>query len=361
MKKFYFLGLLITLYLSFSITSCRSPQLEGAIVHFNAGRDDQAYNLLIEATQKEPNNPEAWYYLGRIQGKKGMITEMVESFTKSLNINKTFQNEIELERNSYYGKFYNDGVAAYNTFIKIEDRKSEAATKALNGIITDFSTAKLIKNDFSANRLIAVAYQNLDDPVNELKYLEEAAAIEPDTLMAWLGLGYYYMQQKDYNKAAENFKKGLAIEPNDVESWTLYAQNLDFADRKTEAVTAYKTAIEKNPQEKAIPFNLGLILNKMANAVVDDDAKKNALYDEAIIYFNKAHELDPELRDTYDLLSALLLQRGRYPEAEALLKEGLQRFPESSSVWQNWAFLQARLGHTVEAQKALERSKQLKD
>jgi len=174
-------------------------------------------------------------------------------------------------------------------------------------------------------------------------------------------LGYYYMQQKDYNKAADNFKKGLDIDPNNVECWTLYAQNLDFADRKQEAVNAYKTAIEKNPEEKAIPFNLGLILNKMANSVENDDAKKNALYDEAIIYFTKAHELDPDLKDAYDLLSALLLQRSKYTEAEALLKEALQRFPESSSVWQNWAFLQARLGHVDEAKKALERSKQLQD
>jgi len=361
MKKFYLAGLLITLYLSMTVSSCRRPEVEGAIVHFNAGRDDQAYELLIKATQTGPTDPEAWYYLGRIQGKKGMVQEMMDSFSKSLSLAKTFQNEIELEKNTYFGNFYNAGVAAYNSFIKIEDRESEPARKTLNAVIENFSKAKIIKNDFSATRLIAIAYGNLKDPVNELKYLEEAANIAPDTLVAWMGLGYYYMIQKDYVKAAENFKKGLDIEPNDVEAWTLYAQNLDFGDKKQEAIAAYKVAIEKNPEERAIPFNLGLLLNKMANAVEDDDAKKNAFYDEAIIYFAKAKELDPELKDAYDLLSALLLQRGRYPEAEALLKEGLQRFPESSSIWQNWAFLLARQGKRVEAEKAMERSKQLQD
>jgi tetratricopeptide (TPR) repeat protein len=361
MKKFYFAGLLITLYLSFTIISCRPPWLEGAIVHFNAGRDDQAYELLVDGTQREPNNAEGWYYLGKVQGKKGMVAEMMESFTKSLNIGKTFQNEIEFEKNSYFGNFYNAGVAAYNSYIKIEDRESEPAKKTLNNVIENFKNAKLIKNDFSATRLIAVAYGSLADSVNELKYLEEAARIKPDTLVAWMGLGYYYMQQKDYTKAAEDFKKGLDIDPNNIECWTLYAQNLDFGDKKEEAIAAYKVAIEKNPEERAIPFNLGLLLNKLANAVEDDDAKKNSLYDEAIIYFAKAQELDPDLKDAYDLLSALLLQRGRYPEAEALLKEGLQRFPESSSMWQNWAFLLARQGKRVEAEKAMERSKQLQD
>jgi tetratricopeptide (TPR) repeat protein len=361
MKKFYFLGLLITLCLAFSVTSCRSPQLEGAIVHFNADRIDQAYDLLVEATQKEPNNAEAWYYLGKTQAKKGMIQEMMESFTKSLNINATYQDEINLEKMSYFSRFYNDGVSYYNTYIKIEDRKSEDATKALNGVVTNFSKAKLIINDFSANRLIAVAYQNLEDPVNELKYLEAAAQAKPDTVLAWIGLGYYHMQNKDFNKAAEYFKKGLEIDPNDVECLTLHAQCLDFADRKDEAVVAYKHAIEKNPEEKAIPFNLGLLLNKKANAVEDDDVKKKELYSEAVIYFSKAHELDPELKDTYDLLSALLLQLGRYPEAETLLKEELQRFPESASAWQNWSYLQARLGNAEEAKKAYEKSKRLQN
>jgi len=361
MKKFYILGLLITLYFSFSLISCRSPEVEGAIVHFNADRIDQAYVLLIEATQKEPNNPEAWYYLGKTQGKKGMIEEMMVSYTKSLNISATFQNEINLEKMSYFSKYYNDGVSSYNTFLKIEDRKGEAATKSLNGVITNFGKANLIINDFSANRLISIAYQNLEDPVNELKYLEAAAQVKPDTVLAWLGLGYYYMQQKDFNKAADHFKKGLDIDPNNVECWTLYAQCLDFADRKTEAVEVYKKAIEKNPEEKAIPFNLGLILNKMANSVEDDDAKKKELYSEAVIYFNKAHELDPELKDVYDLQSALLLQLGRYTDAEILLKEALQRFPESASVWQNWSYLQARLGKTEEAKKAYEKSKQLQN
>jgi tetratricopeptide (TPR) repeat protein len=361
MKKIYLLFLFFTLFLIMVITSCRSPELEGAIVHFNADRIDNAYNLLIIATQKEPNNPEAWYYLGRTQAKKGMVKEMMESFNKSLSINNSYKNQIDLETMSMFSKFYNDGVSAYNQFIKVEDRKSEPAVKMLNSLITNFSTANLIKNDFMANRLIAVAYQNLADSVNELKYLEAAADVKPDTSLAWIELGYYYMQKKDYNKAAEYFKKGLAIEPNNVECITLYAQNLDFADRKDEAVQAYKEAMEKNPQERAIPFNLGLILNKMANATENDDAKKKELYSEAVTYFYKAHELDPELKDVYDLLSALLLQLNRYSDAEQILKEALQRFPESASVWQNWSYLQAKLGKVDEAKKAYEKSKQLQN
>jgi tetratricopeptide (TPR) repeat protein len=361
MKKIYFLFAALILSVSVLVTSCRPPWLEGAIVHFNAGREDTAYKLLEDGTKKEPNNEEAWYYLGRVQGKKGMLKEMMESFDKSLSIKNTYAGAIELEKTSYFNKSFNDGVTAYNSFIKIEDRESEAALKAANSIIANFEKANMIKKDFSSTRLIAFAYQYLDDSENELKYLESAAEIEPDTVLIWVELGFYHMQKKDYNKAIEMFEKGLGIEPNDVECLTLRAQCLDFADRKEEAVEAYKNAIEKNPEEKAIPFNLGLILHKMGNAAENDPEKQKALYAEAVTYFLRVHELDPELKENYDLCSTLMLQLQQYKQAEELLKDGLQRFPESASIWQNWSYLQARLGNTEEAKKAYERSKQLQD
>ena len=96
MKKFFMAALLIVFYLSFTLMSCRPPWLEGAIVHLNAGRDDQAYNLLAEGTQKEPGNAEGWYYLGKMQGKKGMVQEMLESFSKSLKLDTSRNEEEEI-------------------------------------------------------------------------------------------------------------------------------------------------------------------------------------------------------------------------------------------------------------------------
>ncbi len=361
MKQFYFIFLIMTLILSMMFSGCRPPELEGAIVHFKAGRDDQAYELANEATTKYPDNPEAWYYLGQIQGKMGNIEEMIASFDKSVGLANTFQKDIELAKQSYFGKYYNDGVSAYNAYIKIEDREGEDAKKQLNNVIDSFQKALYIQNDFMAIRLIAIAYQNMGDDENNLKYLVAAKDAEPDTVLSWIELGYYYSRKKDFSQAADYFKKGLEVDPDNVECLTLYAQNLDFADRKDEAVSAYKDAIKKNPEEKAIPFNLGLLLNKQANNVEGDDAKKKELMSEAVVYFNKAYELDPELKDTYDILSTLLLQLERYDEAEQVLNQGVERWPESASMWQNLSFLHAKMGHKAKAEEYYERSKQLRD
>jgi len=329
-------------------------------VHFNYERYDEAYKLALESTEKYPDNPEAWFLLGRIQGKKGQIKDMVESFGKSLAINNTFETDIKSEKSVLFGKFYNDAVSAYNTYIKIEDRESEAAIKKLNSVIENFQNALLIKNDYMAHRLSSVAYSNLKDDANALKSLENAKDAYPDTVLAWIDLGYYFSKNKEYDKASEYFKKGMEVEPDNIECLTLYAQNLDFADRRDEAIDAYKVALEKNPLEKAIPFNLGLLLNKQANAIEDDAAKKKALLEEAAIYFRKAQELDPELKDIYDILSAVLIQLENFDEAEKLLKKGIELYPDSANMWQNLSFLYARTGKKKEAEEAYEKSKQLR-
>ena len=115
-----------------------------------------------------------------------------------------------------------------------------------------------------------------------------------------------------------------------------------------------------NPKEKAIPFNLGLLLNKQANAVEDDQAKKTQLLEEAAKYFKRAQELDPELKDVYDILSAVLIQLERYDEAEELLQKGIEMYPESANMWQNISFLYARTGKKKEAEEAYEKSQQLR-
>jgi superkiller protein 3 len=358
MKKYLIISMIFVLVLALAFPSCRPPELEGAVVHYKAGRVDQAYDLALEASQKYPDNPEAWYYLGELQGKKGMIVEMLESFDKSLAINNSFENDINTTKTKYFNNFYNDGVAAYNSFIKVEDKESEQAKSLLQRVIENFNKSMLVKDEYMAYRLISIAYQYLGDDENTLKYLESTARIAPDSVQSWIDLGFHFNRKQDYNKASEYFKKGTEVDPNNAEAWTLYAQSIDFAGNKDDAIQAYLKALEINPEERAIPFNLGLIYNKKASDT-EDEAQKKSYYTEAIKYFYQVYELDPGLKDVYDLLTTLLLTTERYDEAEKILKEGIERFPNSSSMWQNISYLYAKQGKKDEAEKAYQRSKEL--
>jgi tetratricopeptide (TPR) repeat protein len=347
--------------ISLLVNACRPPELEQAVIDYNGGRYDNAYTEVLSATEKYPDNEEAWYYLGEIQGRKGQIKEMIESFNKSLSLQNTFKDAIAVSQRNYYSKFYNDGVSAYNVMINIEDKKSEEAIKRLEQVISDFTNVNYIANDYMANRLLSISYQFMEDDSNSLKYLYAAAEAKPDTVMAYLDLGYYYQRHQEYLKAAEQFKKGIEVDPKNSECLIRYAESLDMGDDQAAAIAAYKAAIDVNPAEKAIPFNLGLLLFKQANAVEDDKAQKTKLMEEAIFYFEKAREIDPNIKEVYDLLGTLLLQLEQYDKAKNILEKGVELFPESSTIWQNLSFMYAKLGEKEKAEEAFEKSKQLQE
>lgn len=359
MKIYSMLLALVLLSLAVLMNACRPPELEQAVIDYNGGRFDNAYAEAKVATEKYPDNEEAWYYLGELQGRKGQLKEMIESFDKSLALKETYKNEIEMAKKNYFSKYYNDAVSAYNALIKIEDKQSPEAKKKLDLVIENFNNVLHVRNDYMANRLISVSYQFLEDDENALKYLVAAADADPDTALAWLDLGYFYQRNKDFIKAAEQFKKGIEVDPENSECLIRHAESLDLADLKEEAVVAYKKAYEKVPTEKAIPFNLGLLLFKQATSLDANDANRKPIMEDAAFYFEKAKELDPEIKEIYDLLGTLLLQLEKFDEARELLEKGVEIFPDSSSVWQNLSFLYAKMGDKEKAEEAFERSKML--
>ena len=361
MRKYTAVFALLLFTLSLVVNACRPPELEQAVIDYNAGRYDNAYEEVITATEKYPDNEEAWYYLGEIEGRKGNIKEMVEAYDKSLALKNTYQQQIEQSKKNYYGKAYNDGVSAYNSMIKIEDKESPEAKKAMELVVKNFQNVLLIQNDYMANRLIAVAFQSIGDDEKTLEYFELAAKANPDTVIAWTDLGYYYQRKKEFQKAADQFKKGLEAAPDDSDCLIRYAESLDLDEQKDAAIEAYKTAFEKSPTEKAIPFNLGLLLFKQSMIPDIDEEKKKELMEESAFYFEKAHAIDPEIKEIYDLLGTLLLQLNKYEEAQTLLEQGVEIFPDSSSVWQNLSFLYAKKGDKKKAEEAFKRSKQLNE
>jgi len=361
MKRYTAIFALLLFTLSMLLNACRPPELEQAVIDYNAGRFDNAYEEAKSATEKYPDNEEAWYYLGEIEGRKGNIQAMINAFDKSLALKNTYQQQIEVSKRNYYGKSYNDGVSAYNTMIKIEDKESPEAKKAMEIVVKNFKDVLLIKNDYMANRLIAISYQYLDESEQTLEYFELAAKANPDTISAWMDLGYYYQRQKEFKKASDQFIKGLEVDPKHEECLIRYAESLDLSDQKEAAIKAYKDAYEIAPTEKAIPFNLGLLLFKQSTVPDLEEAQKKKLMEESAFYFEKAHALDPEIKEIYDLLGTLLLQLGKFDEAQAILEQGVEIFPDSSSVWQNLSFLYAKTGNKEKAEEAFKRSKQLKE
>lgn len=53
---------------------------------FECGRFDEAERQLVEASRKDPENPEAWYYLGLLRDEQGDAKRATSAFLKSLEL-----------------------------------------------------------------------------------------------------------------------------------------------------------------------------------------------------------------------------------------------------------------------------------
>ncbi|MBN2425648.1 MAG: tetratricopeptide repeat protein [Calditrichaceae bacterium] len=358
MKKFLFtfFVLLLTLIV---ITGCRPPEIESAAVELNAQRYDTALQYALEATQKYPDNAEAWYYLGSSYGKKDQYTDMVKAFEKSLSINSNFAKQIEQERMIYFQKSYNAGVGKYNLFVNEQDRSSAKAKELLKEAIDKFESANLLKNDYSAVSLSALCYSMLEDSVNALKNYQLLTEMKPDTAAAWIALGQYNFNLKDYETSAQNLEKALEIEPENKDAISLLAQVYDFLGNKEKALTLYTKAIELDPAEKAYPFNLGLLYFKMATKEGVEESLRDEYLQKCSDNFARVINLDPEIKEPYDIRSNVLIQLKQFDEALVVLKQALDYFPEEYAFWFNTGVVYNRLNRNDEAKKAFDKAEQI--
>ncbi len=358
MKKFLPLAVIV-LSLLILFSGCRPKDLEGAFVHYNANRFDQALELAEKVTKEHPTNPEAWYLLGELYGKKDRMSDMVNAFDKSLEIGPKHKLQIEATKHNFYAKKFNGGATLYNKFLKFEDQKLEEAIKTIEQAISNFSDANLIQTDYRAIELSSNAYKLLGRNEDALKSFIQLTSTFPDSAKAWLALGKYYYDEKDYTDAANHFEKSTTLDDKNSEALTYLAQTYDFLELPDKAIPAYKRAIDANESDSAIPFNLGLLLYKAAiEKGVSLETKKEKL-GMAVEFFGKSIELNPDFKSSYQLKGNSELLIERYEDAKKTLEEGVDMFPDDGQMWEDLAKSYALLNDKEKADAAYKRADEL--
>jgi len=358
MKRLVFL-LLTGLVVMSMLSSCRPPELEGAYVDFNAGRFDSALENAEKAVKLYPSNPEAWYMLGRLYGKKDRFGEMNESFDKSLGAGTQFETKIKEEKNYYFQTVFNKGVGSFNNYVKQEDSKSEKAQKILASALEDFLSAKTIRPDYQASNLIARSYALLEKKEEAAAEYKEMTKAYPDSAQPWLEMGKVYFFAEDYKNSVPNFEKALEKDAVNVEAISFLSQAYDKLEDTDNAIKAYEKAIQLNKEEPAFPFNLGLIYNRLANKEDIDEETKNAHLQKIVDNFGLVIEIDPEQKVGYEMKSYAEIQLKKNEDAVKTINGALERFPNESSLWFNLGVALTNDGKTDEGKKAFDKAKEL--
>jgi tetratricopeptide (TPR) repeat protein len=147
---------------------CGSPEFTGAKVHIQQKNFKEAQRLLEIEVQKNPQNEEAWFFLGGLKADQGDYKGMNEAFSSCLNLSPKHQGEIKALRYNHWGVNLNAGV----NFL---ERASSDSAHYFEKSITSFNKAIEVWPDTGLTyRYLGYAYNNKGDYGNALQAFEKA-------------------------------------------------------------------------------------------------------------------------------------------------------------------------------------------
>ncbi len=186
--------------------------------------------------------------------------------------------------------------------------------------------------------------------------LTKASTMDANQVAIWQNLGEAYVglagtqtgdqKNQSYDKAADAYKKSLALKPDDAGTYNQLG-NLYGAEKKfPEATEALSKAAQLDPAMSAkANFNIGAML------------VNNGKAEEASQYFQKAIQADPNYAEADYQLGSTLMMKGTVdpktgkqsypPETAAALHKYLELQPNGPHAQEAQAMLQA-LGETVQ-------------
>lgn len=268
-----------------------------------------AVDAAEKAVQTDPNNLEAHRILGSIYtdmigngGRAGeeAVDKAIREFEAISRLDPTERQAFLMLGRLYSFKNQNDkAIEVYRKFIGFEPN-SEEGTVALARLLLEGG------NSSEAIRLLETLAQ--ENP-------ESGAALET--------LGQAYAGTQQFTKAADTYKKALALDSDNIEIKKGLAQAYFLDDKMDEASRLYQELVRESPDDSFSLLRLGQIYRRQVKFTLAREALQKAdqnFPDNAEVQFNLAMVDRDEglLEDSLKRISDLLVktQKPRYTEPE---------------------------------------------
>jgi serine/threonine protein kinase/tetratricopeptide (TPR) repeat protein len=190
---------------------------------------------------------------------------------------------------------YEDAIALFREAARLDPRSPLPPAALVEAQIIKCGTAK--------------EHSCLDEARRALR---EAESLNPDSARVRLAGGSLNQAEGQDQKALEDYRRVLELEPRNVDAFLRIASAYDKFEMPDKAIEAYKKAIELDPGYFEPYEELGLLYYYRGR------------YPEAAEQFHKAIEKAPGVVDAHTSLGGVLCDLGRYDEAEQALLASLK-------------------------------------
>lgn len=180
--------------------------------------------------------------------------------------------------------------------------------------------------------------------------LKKALSEDDEGIDAMITLGNLYSSQKKYDEANSIFKKGLKIDPESINLMIAQAQNYSLQGKIDEAIKSLTLATTISKENPNVYVGLGdaykirgsfklaadyykkaIALKKLPSAYAGlaDCYGKQRKYNEALVEYGNALNIDPNYADAYFGQGKILYFGGKYQDAAESFKKYSQLMPGS--------------------------------
>jgi len=201
-------------------------------VFMNMKRYEEAISCLTNATTLEPKMGPAWFDLGNSLAYQGKFDDAIAALIKSIDNMPGYPLSWQALDECYVAK--QDRAGGENKVRELLQSHPDCgyAWCALGDIESPGGT-----------------------PDASLEALQKAVALQPNYAHAWNSLGLTYIKSHP-DKALESFRRAIKEDPTDPEAWNNLGFTSYTAGKTTEAIDAYKHALQFSPRHLLALYNL---------------------------------------------------------------------------------------------------------
>lgn len=290
---------------------------------------EQAY---LKAIELMPNHGNFYANVGRTYEASGQTEKAIMAWSKALELMPGDVSSLEtLERLGVFVSVYSDPKKPETkTWIKREDYEKALLEKF-----------EEIKQDAEALKESGLALVHDDTLIIGLKYLQQAAILEPNDPEVWLSIAATYHQMKEYERGLQAIERHLLLMPASGIGYTNKAKLLAGLGKEEEAESFLKQALELDPnQENALHWYYLMMKEK------GQEKEGRAFLEVLAEHHPQAYELYMVLAVYYediDIKQSITWYRMAY-----------ERVPDNIKAAYPYAGILGRVGRHTEAVKILE-------
>ena len=300
----------------------------------------EAKNQIDAATKdaKTKDKAKTWFIRGQVYSAiaqsddaavqalaPNAVEEATTSFKKAQelenNPNATYYVFADQALNGLWGEFVNKGATAY---------QAGNYEEALN----QFDRAiKVNPTDTTANLYAGVAAQQLGDKDRSVKYFYQLLdAGYTDKEIYYAIIAYERDEKQNYDKAREVISRAKQAFPEETNFRKQEVDLLLKQDKTAEAKAELQKAIDAEPKNPDLYFNLGYLNEELGDqqAAIDaykkalevDPTHKNSAFNLAVLHYNKA-------ADTVKEANNVGLSKAEAKKGQELRKQATQYFKDA--------------------------------